>query len=533
MRKLDLVIARPAPLTPAREVLTSGDRRRSSIFFGRRHNKKKFLGLALDLAFPRPEEGMEVFRIEKDSLGEVRVPKNAMYGAQTRRAMENFPITGKRPYQAFIWSVATIKRAAAEVNGGLGLLDAAKSAAIARAAEETAGGMWDAEFVVDPFQAGAGTSHNMNANEVIANRATQLLGGALGEYRISPNDEVNMAQSTNDVIPCAIRLGILWRQKELMAAVDGLSRSLAEKAAEWDGVIKSGRTHLQDAVPIRLGQEFGGYAEAVKRDRERLRSAGQSLFQLGIGGTATGTGLNAHSDFPRRMVERLAQLTGWKLREAENRFEAMQSMADVAHFSGSMRTLALTLIRIANDLRLLASGPATGFDEIRFAPLQPGSSIMPGKVNPVMAEMLNMAMYHVIGLDTAVMLATQAGQLELNVMMPLIANDVFEMMQVTIGAINAFTEKGIKTLQANPAKAEAWLVRNAAIATVLNPLIGYLAAAELVKEANGQERTIRELALEKAAASKLTHKDLHRPVTVGEVEEALGNSRKMTEGGIL
>jgi fumarate hydratase class II len=465
---------------------------------------------------------MEDFRMEKDSLGDVRVPKNAFYGAQTRRALENFPITGKRPYRAFIWSVAIIKRAAADVNGGLGLLDTAKSAAIARAAEEAARGMWDAEFVVDPFQAGAGTSHNMNANEVIANRATQLLGGVLGEYRISPNDEVNMAQSTNDVIPCAIRLGILWRQKELMAAVDGLHRALAEKAAEWDGVIKSGRTHLQDAVPIRLGQEFGGYAEAVKRDRERLRSAGQSLFQLGIGGTATGTGLNAHSDFPRRMVERLAQLTGWKLREAENRFEAMQSMADVAHFSGSMRTLALTLIRIANDLRLLASGPATGFDEIRFAPLQPGSSIMPGKVNPVMAEMLNMAMYHVIGLDTAVMLA-----------MPLIANDVFEMMQVTIGAINAFTEKGIKTLQANPAKAEAWLVRNAAIATVLNPLIGYLAAAELVKEANGQERTIRELALEKAAASKLTHKDLHRPVTVGEVEEALGNSRKMTEGGIL
>jgi fumarate hydratase class II len=476
---------------------------------------------------------MEDFRIEKDSLGEVRVPRNAFYGAQTRRAVENFPISGKRPYRAFIWSVSVIKRAAAEVNGGLGLLNAAKAAAIARAAEEAADGKWDAEFVVDPIQAGAGTSHNMNANEVIANRATQILGGTLGEYRVSPNDEVNMAQSTNDVIPCAIRLGILWRQQELLSAVAGLNRALAEKAAEWDGVIKSGRTHLQDAVPIRLGQEFGGYADAVKRDRDRLDAAGQSLLRLGIGGTATGTGLNAHPEYPRRMVERLAELTGWRLQTADNRFEAMQSMADAAQYSGSMRTLALTLVRIANDLRLLASGPATGFDEIRFAPVQPGSSIMPGKVNPVMAEMLDMAMYHVIGLDTAVALATQAGQLELNVMMPLIANDMFEMMQVTIGAINAFTEKGIKTLRANPAKAEAWLARNAAIATALNPLIGYLAAADLVKEANAQERPIRELALEKSAASKLMHKDLHRPVTAKEVEEALGNLRKMTEGGIL
>jgi fumarate hydratase class II len=476
---------------------------------------------------------MEDFRVEKDSLGEVRVPKNALYGAQTRRAVENFPITGKRPYRAFIWSVAVIKRAAAEVNRDLGLLDPAKAAAIARAAEEAADGKWDAEFVVDPIQAGAGTSHNMNANEVIANRATQILGGALGEYRVSPNDEVNMAQSTNDVIPCAVRLGILWRLDELLSALDGLGGALGEKSAEWDGIVKSGRTHLQDAVPIRLGQEFGGYAEAVKRDRERLRLAGQSLLQLGIGGTATGTGLNAHPEYPRRMVARLSALTGWQLKEADNRFESMQSTADVAQFSGSMRTLALTLTRIANDLRLLASGPASGFDEIRFAPVQPGSSIMPGKVNPSMAEMLNMAMYHVIGLDTAIALATQAGQLELNVMLPLIANDVFEMMHLTIHAANAFTERGVKLLRANPAKAEAWLAKNAAVATALNPLIGYLAAAELVKESNAQERAIRELALEKAAAGKLMHKDLHRPVTAGEVEEALGNMRKMTEGGIL
>jgi fumarate hydratase class II len=472
-------------------------------------------------------------RIERDSLGEVRVPKTALYGAQTQRAVENFPITGKRPYRAFIWSVAMIKRAAAEVNGELGLLDAAKASAIARAAQEVAEGKWDAEFVVDPIQAGAGTSHNMNANEVIANRATQLLGGSLGEYRVSPNDDVNMAQSTNDVIPCAIRLGILWRMEELLSAVGGLEKALAEKAAEWDGIVKSGRTHLQDAVPVRLGQEFGAYADSVGRDGERLQSAAHSLLRIGIGGTAAGTGLNAHPDYPRKMAERLAAFTGWELESSPNRFESMQSMADAVDFSAAVRTLALTLTRIANDLRLLSSGPNSGLDEIRFAPLQPGSSIMPGKVNPVMAEMLNMAMYHVIGLDTAVALASQAGQLELNVMIPLIANDVFEMMQVTIGAVRAFTERGVRGLQANPAKAAGWLERNAAVATALNPLIGYQAAAELVKQADAENRSIRELALEKSAAGKLLHKDLHRPVTSAEVEEALGNMRRMTEGGIL
>ncbi len=476
---------------------------------------------------------MEETRVEKDSLGEIRIPKNALYGAQTQRAVENFPITGKRPYRAFIWSVAVIKRVAAEVNGELGLLDPAKASAIARAAVEVADGKWDSEFVVDPIQAGAGTSHNMNANEVIANRATQILGGSPGEYRVNPNDEVNLAQSTNDVIPCAIRLGILWRLKELVEAVDGLSQALGEKAGQWDDVVKSGRTHLQDAVPVRLGQEFGGYAKSVERDRERLAGAGRSLLRLGIGGTATGTGLNAPPEYPGRMVARLAKLTGLDLHLSDNLFESMQSMADVAHFSGAIRTLALTLIRIANDLRLLSSGPNSGLDEIRFAPLQPGSSIMPGKVNPVMAEMLDMAMYHVIGLDTAVALASQAGQLELNVMMPIIANDIFEMMHITIGSIRAFTEKGIRGLQANPSKAKAWLERNAAVATALNPLIGYLAAAELVKQASAQNRTIRELALEKAAASQLQHKDLKRPVTREEVEAALGNVRKMTEGGIL
>jgi fumarate hydratase class II len=290
---------------------------------------------------------------------------------------------------------------------------------------------------------------------------------------------------------------------------------------------------LQDAVPVRLGQEFGGYAKAVERDAQRIRSAGDSLRRLGIGGTATGTGLNAHPDFHRKMVDRIAELTGLALEPSDNLFESMQSMADVTHFSASLRTLALTLMRIANDLRLLSSGPSSGLDEIRFPPVQPGSSIMPGKINPVMAEMLNMAMIHVIGLDGAVALASQAGQLELNVMMPIIAQEIFEMMQVTIGSVRAFTEKGVKGLAANPAKAAAWLERNAIIATALNPLIGYAAAAELVKEAVRQNRSIRELALEKAAAGKLTHQDNPKPVTSAEVESALGNLHRMTEGGLL
>ncbi|MGD0173242.1 MAG: aspartate ammonia-lyase [Anaerolineales bacterium] len=471
--------------------------------------------------------------MEKDSLGEVRVPAAALYGAQTQRAVENFTVTGRRPYRAFIWSVAVIKRAAAEVNAELGLLEAPKASAIAQAASEVADGKWDAEFVVDPIQAGAGTSHNMNANEVIANRATQLMGGVLGEYRVRSNDDVNMAQSTNDVIPCAIRLGILWRLGELLDVVDALAEAFSKKSVDFDGIVKSGRTHLQDAVPVRLGQEMGGYAKAIARDAQRIRAAGETLLRLGIGGTATGTGLNAHPEFHARMVRRIAKLTGLPVEPSDNLFESMQSMADIAHFSASLRTLALTLTRIANDLRLLSSGPNSGLDEIRFSPMQPGSSIMPGKINPVMAEMLNMAMIHVIGLDAAVALASQAGQLELNVMMPIIAQEVFEMMQVSIGAIRAFTEKGVKGLAANPSKAAAWLERNAIIATALNPLIGYAAAAELVKEAVRQNRSIRELALEQAASGMLMHRDSRQPVTTAEIESALGDLRRMTEGGLL
>ncbi len=473
------------------------------------------------------------FRIERDSLGEVRVPVEAYFGAQAQRAIDNFHVSGLRPWRAFIWSIATIKRAAAEVNRDLGLLDAQRADAIITAAQEVIDAKWDDQFRVDPFQAGAGTSHNMNANEVIANRAIELLGGKRGDYKlVSPNDHVNMAQSTNDTIPTAIRLGVLWRLDEMLNVIGKLAGALEEKATEFDLVVKSGRTHLQDAVPVRLGQEFGAYAKAVRRDRNKIVFAAEGLRRLGIGGTATGTGLNAHPEYHRRMIKKLSELTGLKLYESDDLFESMQAHSDAVFFSGAVRTLAQDLIRIANDFRLLSSGPATGLDEIRLPAVQPGSSIMPGKVNPVLAEMLDMAMFHVLGNDFTVTLAAQAGQLELNVMMPIIAHDLFEMMQVVIGSITAFTEYCVVGLKANPEKATGWLAKNAILVTALNPVIGYLKGAEIAKAAMARNVTIREVALEKIQAGELTHKDNGKPVTIEEIDAVLGDVHKLTEGGI-
>ena len=472
-------------------------------------------------------------RVERDSLGEVHLPAEALYGAQTQRAVENFPISGLKPWRAFVWSMGMIKWAAAKVNGDLGLLDEERANAIIQAAQEVTQGNWDSQFVVDPFQAGAGTSHNMNTNEVIANRATQILGGKLGEYRVHPNDHVNMAQSTNDTIPTAIRLGCLWRLDELLNALKDLTSALEMKATEFDDIVKSGRTHLQDAVPVRLGQEFGAYTRAVERDSERILRSANGLRRLGIGGTAVGSGLNAHPEYSSRMVKKLSELTGLELESADNLFEAMQSMADMADFSSSLRTMALTLIRIANDFRLLSSGPSTGLDEIHLPAVQPGSSIMPGKVNPVMAEMLDMAMFHVVGCDTTLAMAVQAGQLELNVMMPIIAHSLFEAMQVSIGAIKAFTERAVRNLRANREQAEGWLEKNAIVVTALNPLIGYTQGAALVKEALARKITIREIAEEKAEAGLLKHRDQDQPVTPEEIMTALNDMRRLTEGGIM
>jgi fumarate hydratase class II len=372
----------------------------------------------------------------------------------------------------------------------------------------------------------------MNTNEVLANLATEKMGGKRGNYIVKPNDDVNMAQSTNDTIPTAIRLGCLWRLDELLSAIDALSAALQAKAVEFDDVVKSGRTHLQDAVPVRLGQEFGAYAKAVARDRERIVRSAEGLRRLGIGGTATGTGLNAHPEYHARMVKRLSEISGIKLYESDNLFESMQSQADAADFSASLRTLAITLTRIANDFRLLSSGPTTGLDEIRLPAVQPGSSIMPGKVNPVLAEMLDMAMFHVQGCDHTVSLASQAGQLELNVMMPIIAHNLFESMQVMIGAINAFTKFCVVGITAQREKAEGWLGKNAIVATALNPLIGYMTAAELVKEAMKYNKTIREVAAERIARGEIKHKDTGALITVADIEAVLGDIRKLTEGGL-
>jgi fumarate hydratase class II len=461
-------------------------------------------------------------RIEKDSLGTVNVPADALWGAQTQRAIENFPISGLKQYRAFIWSMAIIKRAAAEVNRDLGLLDPQLAKAIVASAQEVIDDKWASQFVVDPIQAGAGTSHNMNVNEVIANRANQLLGFALDDPKkpVNPNDHVNMAQSTNDTIPTAIRLGCLWRLDELLRTIDALADAFDHKAREFDDIVKSGRTHLQDAVPVRLGQEFGAYAQAIRNDRERIATAGDRLRRLGIGGTATGTGLNAHPEYHARMIERINTLTGLNVRSSGNLFESMQSLADPADFSATLNTLAITLTRIANDLRLLASGPTTGLDEIRLPAVQPGSSIMPGKVNPVLAEMLNMACYQVMGNHQTVMLAAAAGQLELNVMMPIIAYNLFQTMDILINAIKAFTEKCVIGIVANREKAEGWLAKSTVLVTALNPVIGYLKAAEVAKEAMARNVPIRQVVLEKGY------------LTAEQLDQIL-NVRAMTEGGIL
>jgi fumarate hydratase class II len=473
------------------------------------------------------------YRKERDSLGDIQVPEGSYYGAQTQRAVDNFPISGLKPWRAFIWSLAAIKYSAAKVNRDLGFLDDEVANAVMQAAEEVMGGRWEAEFVVDPFQAGAGTSHNMNMNEVIANRATEILGGALGEYRVHPNDHVNMAQSTNDTIPTAIRLGCLWRLEESLMIIDELVQALQERAQAFDDVIKSGRTHLQDAVPIRMGQEFSAYAHAVQRDRSRIGRAAEGLRRLGIGGTAAGTGLNAHPEYADRMVHTLAGLTKLELYTSDDLVESMQSMADLADFSASLRTLAITLTRVANDFRLLSSGPATGLNELQVPPVQPGSSIMPGKVNPVMAEMLNMAMFHIQGGDLTVSMAAQAGQLELNVMMPIIAHNLFEMMHVMIGAVRAFTQKCVVGLEANRPQAQQWLERNAILVTALNPIIGYARGAALVKEAQSLGITIQELATEKAYAGELIHRETGEVLTIESIQSIFRDLRRLTEGGMI
>ena len=436
-------------------------------------------------------------RTETDSLGDVLVPGEALWGAQSQRAIENFDVSGLKQPASYLSATALVKLAAAEVNMALGLLDKEHGQAIAEAAREIVEGRWHDQFVVDPFQAGAGTSHNMNANEVIANLANEKLGGQRGVYQpVHPNDHVNMAQSTNDVIPTVLRVAASLEVGSLLDALDGLAAHLKEKAAAFDRVLKPGRTHLQDAVPVRLGQEFGGYAQAIRLDRERIARAAEGLRRLGIGGTATGTGLNSHPRYHICMVERLAELTGIPFVSSGNLFESMQSSADMTDFSSALRTLAVTLTRIANDLRLLSSGPTTGLFEINLPALQPGSSIMPGKVNPVIPEMLNMVCYHVMGNDLAVMSAAQAGQLELNVMTPIIAYNLLQSMQILTNGVRLFADRCIRGITANVERCQELAEKSIGLATALNAYIGYAAAAKVAQEAMTRNVPLRQVILE-------------------------------------
>lgn len=447
-------------------------------------------------------------RIEKDSLGTKDVPAEAYYGIQTQRAIENFPITGLRPWPVFVEATVLVKKAAAEANRDLGRLPQEKADLITRVADEIINGGLRDQFVVDPIQAGAGTSHNMNTNEVIANRAAEMLGEPRGSYAtVHPNDHVNMAQSTNDVIPTAMRVACILALPALRISLDTLIAALQAKAEEFDGIVKSGRTHLQDAAPVRLGQEFGAYAEAVRGARAGIEAAAARVRVLGIGGTAVGSGLNAGPDYPAKVVEYLSQYTGEAFSVNPNLFQAMQDQTPVLDLSAAVRTLAVTCTRIANDFRLLSSGPVTGLDEIRLPAVQPGSSIMPGKVNPVMAEMLNMACNQVIGNDTAVMMAAQAGQLELNVMMPQMVWSILFSLKIMANALDAFTRFCVSGVTAQEDKCRAYVERNPIIATALNPIIGYAKVAELVKQSLREDRSIVDVA---ADAGVMPREELER-----------------------
>ena len=459
-------------------------------------------------------------RNEKDPLGELPVPNDALYGVQTLRASQNFPISGLRALPAFITATVWIKRSAALTHRTTGRLDGKLADAIVKAADEILDGKHREHFIVDVYQAGAGTSHNMNTNEVLANRANEILGGKRGEYKpIHPNDHVNMAQSTNDVIPTAIRLSALAQLEPLLSAFRGLRDAFAAKGKQFDNVLKSGRTHLQDAMPIRLGQEFTAYAGSLDRNLRRIEESAEYLRDLGIGGTAVGTGVTAEPEYPKLMIRHLAEISGLQLRVGHDRIQLMQSMGDAAAFSAQLRILAVDLSKIASDLRLLASGPRTGLDEVRLPAVQPGSSIMPGKVNPSIPEMVNQACFQVIGNDTCVSIAAEHGQLELNVMMPVMAYNILMSMMILTNTARVLNERCVAGIEANEAQCAYWLERSAALATALAPRIGYARAAEISKQSVKENVLIREL---------VTREKVLPPDEIAEVLDM----RKMTEIGV-
>jgi aspartate ammonia-lyase len=446
---------------------------------------------------------MAPFRVERDTLGDVKVPAKAYWGAQTQRAVENFPISGLRAHPDLVRAHACVKLAAARANRDLGKLQAPLAEAIEKACREVLGGKLADQWVVDVFQAGAGTSFNMNTNEVLANRANELLGKPLGTYKpIHPNDHVNMSQSTNDTFPTAMQVAAILLGTSVAEAAETLADALAEKGQEFDGIIKSGRTHLQDAVPVRLGQEFLAYSLAIHRGAERLEAALDECRELPLGGSAVGTGFNTHPDYAAKAIEHLTEICDLELAPPADLRAAMQSMAPMAAASAALRGLALELIRITSDLRLLASGPRTGLAELRLPAVQPGSSIMPGKVNPSVPECVGMVAMQVVGNDAAVALAVQAGQLELNVFMPLVAHNVLSSMEILKNAMTVLAERCVRGIEADAERCREYFESSVGLATLLNEHIGYAKAAEVAKEAVKTGKPLRDLILEKGLMTK-------------------------------
>jgi aspartate ammonia-lyase len=447
-------------------------------------------------------------RVEIDPLGEKAIPENAYYGIQTLRATENFPVSGIKAPAVFIKAYVMVKKAAALANAEVGWLDEERKQAIVQACDEILAGKLLNQFVVDVFQAGAGTSFNMNVNEVLANRALEILGKEKGDYkRVSPNDHVNMGQSTNDTFPTAMHIAVLVALQPLLQELARLSEAFEKIGRKHSATVKSGRTHLQDAVPVTIGQEFGAYASALRNAAGQLRERQKNLYQLALGGTAAGTGASAHPRYKRIAIAELQKMTGFPLKPARNTFEALQSGRPVQTVSSALKELALELIRLANDLRLLSSGPTTGLAEVALPPVQPGSSIMPGKVNPVMAECLDMVAFQVVGNDLAVSLAVQAGQLDLNVMTPVIMYNVLFSIELLTNYLPVFRRKCVEGITVNRKRCAQYLEKNPALATFLSPHIGYLEASKIAKQALEQGRSVKEVALEKGL---LKRKELER-----------------------
>lgn len=446
---------------------------------------------------------MASYRSERDLLGEKELREEVYYGIQTQRALENFPITGYAPHKSLILALAHIKKAAAQANYEVGRLNKKTADAIVGASEEILDGKLHEYFVVDPIQGGAGTSFNMNANEVIANRAIELLDGKKGEYiLVSPNTHVNMAQSTNDVFPTAIRLSAISLADGVLKALNGLVHALKEKEEEFNGVLKMGRTHLQDAVPIRLGQEFGSYARLISRDVKRIADSLEGLKEINMGATAVGTGLNADPYYIEIVVEKLKESTGYDLVGAENLVDATQNTDAYVAVSASLKICAVNLSKIANDLRLLASGPKCGLNEINLPGAQPGSSIMPGKVNPVMAEVVNQVAFQIMGNDHTICLASEAGQLELNVMEPVLTFNLLQSLDILRNVVSVFTEKCVKGITANVDRCQELVSQSIGIVTAINPHVGYETASQVAKEALATGRSVREIVLERGILSE-------------------------------